>query len=52
MLRIPRTTPCTDLSVLEEIKPSERLSSTVYIRILRFLGHITHKTNDTENCPG
>lgn len=40
MLRVSWTAHRTNASILEEIRPSKRLSSIVYSRILKFFGHI------------
>ncbi|CAH2262391.1 jg26895 [Pararge aegeria aegeria] len=37
----PWTAFRANVSILEELKVKERLSSTVHIRILKFFGHIT-----------
>ena len=43
LLRIPWTARRTNTSILRQIKPEQRLSSTVYKRILTFFGHIQRK---------
>lgn len=45
MLRIPWTAHRTNISVLAEIGPRQRLSSIIYNRILNFFGHITRSKN-------
>lgn len=45
MLRIPWTAKRTNVSILNEIKPEQRLSSMICGRILRFFGHITRSNN-------
>ena len=40
MLRIPWTARRTNVSILNEVKPVQRLSSLTYGRILKFFGHI------------
>ena len=41
LLRIPWTARRTNASVLNEIKPTQRLSSVTYSRILKLFGHIS-----------
>ena len=41
MLRIPWTARRTNVSILNEVKPTQRLLSATYARILRFFGHIS-----------
>jgi hypothetical protein len=41
LLRIPWTARRTNASVLNEIKPTQRLSSMTYSRILKLFGHIS-----------
>ncbi|CAH2235308.1 jg5878 [Pararge aegeria aegeria] len=48
LLRIPWTAFRTNVSILEELKVKERLSSTVQIRILKFFGHITRNKHSME----
>ncbi|KAM0730348.1 hypothetical protein ACS0PU_002677 [Formica fusca] len=45
MLRIPWTARRTNISVLNEIKLKQRLSSMTYSRILRLFGHIARHDN-------
>lgn len=45
MLRIPWTARRTNISVLNEIRPKQRLSAYIYARILKFFGHITRANN-------
>lgn len=45
MLRVPWTARRTNASILEEIKPVQRLSSMTYGRILKFFGHISRHDN-------
>ena len=45
MLRVPWTARRTNVSILNEIKPSQRLSSSTYARILKFFGHISRHDN-------
>lgn len=45
MLRIPWTARRTNISILSEIQPKQRLSSLVYSRILKFFGYITRGDN-------
>ncbi|CAH2217152.1 jg1490 [Pararge aegeria aegeria] len=48
LLRIPWTAFRPNVSILEELKVKERLSSTVQIRILKFFGHITRDKHSME----
>lgn len=48
MLRIPWTAHRTNVSILKELNITERLSSTVQIRILKFFGHITRNEDSME----
>lgn len=45
MLRIPWTARRTNVSVLNEIRPAQRLSSMTYGRILKFFGHVSRHDN-------
>lgn len=45
MLRVPWTARRTNVSILNEIKPVQRVSSRTYGRILKFFGHISRHDN-------
>lgn len=45
MLRIPWTAKRSNISILREIQSTQRLSSTVYKKILKFFGHIMRSDN-------
>lgn len=45
MLRVPWTARRTNISILNEIRPQQRLSSLTYGRILKFFGHINRNDN-------
>lgn len=45
MLRIPWTARRTNISILNEIKPKQRLSLMTYGRVLKFFGHIACHDN-------
>ena len=45
MLRVPWTARRTNVSILNEIRPAQRVSSMTYGRILKFFGHISRHDN-------
>lgn len=45
MLRVPWTAKRTNISILNDVKPKQRLSSIIYARILKFFGHVTRNNN-------
>ncbi|CAH2267076.1 jg8340 [Pararge aegeria aegeria] len=45
---MPWTAFRTNVSILEELKVKERLSSTVQIQIFKFFGHITRNKHSME----
>lgn len=46
MLRVPWTARRTNASILDVIQEPQRLSQTVYSRILRYFGHVSRREND------